>query len=69
MCFAKQLFLLFLINQEKFLAVLVKCLKRYLDFNLLLLLPCRFPRALIIQNTSFSRLFMVAGLGITRQLT
>ena len=27
MCFAKQLFLLFLVNQEKLLVVLAKCLK------------------------------------------
>ena len=68
MCFAKQLFLLFLVNQEKLLAVLAKCLKNYLDFKLLLLLYFRFPRARIFQNTSFSHPFMVAGLGIT-QLT
>ena len=41
----------------------------YLDSKLLLLLHFRFPRACIFQNTSFSHPFMVAGLGITRQLT
>ena len=41
----------------------------YLDFKLLLLLHFRFPRARIFQNTSFSHPLMVAGLGITRQLT
>ena len=68
MCLAKQLFLLFLVNQEKLLAILLTCLKNYLDFKLLLLLHFRFPRARIFQNTSFSHTFMVAGLGIT-QLT
>ena len=67
--FAKQLFLLFLVNQEKLLAVLAKCLKSYLDFKLLHLLNFRFLRARIFQNTSFSLSFMVAALGITRQLT
>ena len=43
MSFEKQLFLLFLVNQEKLLAVLVKCLKIYLDFKLLPLLHFRFP--------------------------
>ena len=67
MCFEKQLFILFLANQEKLLAVLVKCLKSYLDFKLLpLLLHFRFPRARIFQNTSFSHPFMVAGLDITQ---
>ena len=69
MGFAKQLFLLFLVNQEKLLAVLAKCLKNYLDFKLLHLLHFRFLRARIFQNTSFSLSFMVAALGITRQLT
>ena len=88
MYFAKQLFLLFLVNQEKLLVVSGECLKIflnkftfntvafqvffqgfYLDFKLLLLLHFRFPRACIFQNTSFSHPFMVAGLGITRQLT
>ena len=41
----------------------------YLDFNLLLLLHFRFPRARIFQNNSFSYPFIVAGLGITRKLT
>ena len=41
----------------------------YLDSKLLLLLHFRFPRACIFQNISFSHPFMVAGLGITRQLT
>ena len=41
----------------------------YLDSKLLLLLHFRFPRACIFQNTSFSHPFMVAGLGITWQLT
>ena len=68
MCFAKQFFLLFLVNQEKLFAVLAKCLKNYLDFKLLLLLQFRFSRACIFQNTSFTHPFMVAGLGIT-QLT
>ena len=40
----------------------------YLDSKLLFLLHFRFPRACIFQNTSFSHPFMVAGLGITRQL-
>ena len=40
-----------------------------LDSKLLLLLHFRFLRACIFQNTSFSHIFMVAGLGITRQLT
>ena len=88
MYFAKQLFLLFLVNQEKLLVVSGECLKIflnkftfntvafqvffqgfYLDFKLLLLLHFRFPRACIFQNTSFSHPFMVAGLGITQQLT
>ena len=81
--FAKQLFLQFLVNQEKLLAVenawkiflnkftfnTVTFQVFYLDFKLLLLLHFRFPRACIFQNTSFSHPFMVAGLGITRQLT
>ena len=41
----------------------------YLDSKLLLLLHFRFPRACIFQNTSFPHPFMVAGLGITRQVT
>ena len=41
----------------------------YLEFKVLLLLHFRFPRACIFQNTSFSHPFMVADLGITRQLT
>ena len=83
MYFAKQLFLQFLVNQEKLLAVenawkiflnkftfnTVTFQVFYLDFKLLLLLHFRFPRACIFQNTSFSHPFMVAGLGITRQLT
>ena len=69
MCFAKQLFSLFLVNQEKLLVVLAKCFKNYLDFKLSLLLHFRFPRARIFQNTSFSHPFIVAGLGITSQLT
>ena len=82
MYFAKQLFLQFLVNQEKLLAVenawkiflnkftfnTVTFQVFYLDFKLLLLLHFRFPRACIFQNTSFSHPFMVAGLGITRQL-
>ena len=68
MCFTKQLFSLFLVNQEKLLAVLAKGLKNYLDFKLLHLLQFRPPRARIFQNTSFSHPFMVAGVGITRQL-
>ena len=83
MYFAKQLFLQFLVNQEKLLAVenawkiflnkftfnTVTFQVFYLDFKLLLLLHFRFPRACIFQNTSFSHPFMVAGLGFTRQLT
>ena len=87
MYFAKQLFLQFLVNQEKLLAVenawkiflnkftfntvtfQVFFQGMYLDFKVLLLLHFRFPRACIFQNTSFSHPFMVAGLGITRQLT
>ena len=88
MYFAKQLFLLFLVNQEKLLVVLANAWKIflnkftfntvtsqvffqgfYLDFELLLLLHFRFPRARIFQNISFSNPFTVAGLGITRQLT
>ena len=83
MYFAKQLFLQFLVNQEKLLAVenawkiflnkftfnTVTFQVFYLDFKLLLLLHFRFPRACIFQNTSFSHPFMVADLGITRQLT
>ena len=69
MYFTKQLFLLFLVNQENLLAVLAKCLKNYLDFKFLLLLHFRFPRAHIFQNMSFSHPFMLAGLGITPQLT
>ena len=41
----------------------------YLNCKLLLLLHLRFPRACIFQNISFSHCFMVAVLGITRQLT
>ena len=37
--------------------------------RLLLLLHFRFPRPQIFQNTYFSLSFMVAGVGITRQLT
>ena len=89
MYFVKQLFLLFLVNQEKLLAVSGKMPKKsflnkftfntvtlqvffngfYLDFKVLLLLDFRFPRECIFQNTSFSHPFMMAGLGITRQLT
>ena len=53
MCFAKQFVLLFLMNYEKLLVVLVKCLKNSyisdifkkfcLDFKLLSLLHFRFP--------------------------
>ena len=87
MYFAKQLFLQFLVNQEKLLAVenawkiflnkftfntvtfQVSFQGFCLDFKFLLLLHSRFPRACIFQNNSFSHPFMVAGMGITRQLT
>ena len=88
MYFAKQLSLLFLVNQEKLFLISGKCLKVFLSkftFNtvtfqicfwefylylkVLLLLHFKSTRACIFQNTSFSHLFMVAGLVITWQLT
>ena len=41
----------------------------YLDSKLLLFLHFRFPRSCIFQNTSFPHPLMVAGLGITPQVT
>ena len=40
-----------------------------LGFKLLLLLHFRFPRACIFQSNSFSHPYVVAGIGITQQLT
>ena len=80
MCFAKQLFLLFLVNQEKLLVFSTKCLKNlqftfqafsqgfYLDSKLFFLLHSSFPRVRIFQNTCFSYTYTVAGLSFTRQL-
>ena len=41
----------------------------YLGFKVLLLRSFRFPRACIFHNTSFTHPFMLAWLGIMRQLT
>ena len=41
----------------------------YLGFKVLLLRSFKFPRACIFHNTSFTHHFMLAWLGITRQLT
>ena len=80
MCFAKQLFLLFLVNQEKLLVFSTKCLKNlqvtfqaffqgfYLDFKLFFSLHSSFPRMLIFLNTCFSHTYTVAGLIFTGQL-
>ena len=76
MCFAKQLFLLFLVNQEKLLVFSTKCLKNlqvtfqgfYLDFKLFFSLHSSFPRVRIFLNTCFSHTYTVAGLSFTGQL-
>ena len=70
MCFAKQLFLLFLVNHKKLLAVLAKCLKNYLHLNYYFYYILDFQEQIFLRTpTSFTHPFMVTGLGITWRLT